>query len=64
MPKNKLLVYKIDCEYDMGFDDLYATKELAEKAIKEAEWDICDMTLAQVKKRKLVSIQEIEVTQE
>jgi hypothetical protein len=31
-------VYKIDCEWDMGFNYLYSTKAKAMKAIRTTDW--------------------------
>jgi hypothetical protein len=31
-------VYKIECEWDMGFKEIYKTKAEAEQAIQDTDW--------------------------
>ena len=55
-------VYKIDCEWDMGFEDLYYTKEAAQKAIDNTDWEsMVNMTLEEVIADNMVIIEEIIV---
>jgi len=55
-------VYKIWCEWDMGFSDAYSTKEKAQKAIDEMDWEgMCDYTLKEVQEDGMVSIEEVDV---
>lgn len=56
-------MYKIWCEWDMGEDwenTVFISKELAEKSLLQADWDMVDMTLEEVKEQGLVSIEEIK----
>lgn len=54
--------YKIDCEWDMGFYEAYATKELANQAIEDIDWESeMDMTLEEVKDDGLVYVDEFEI---
>jgi hypothetical protein len=55
-------VYKISCEWDMGFSDAYSTREKAQKAIDEMDWEkMVDYTLEKVMEYGLVSIEEVNV---
>ena len=41
--KMKTIVYKIECEWDMGFGDtVYSTKELARESIDSVSWEDVD----------------------
>lgn len=31
-------IYKIECEWDMGFKEAYKTRKAAEQAIKDTDW--------------------------
>lgn len=56
--------YKIWCEWDMGMNwenKVFLSKESAEKDIKEADWKMVSSSLKEVKKSRLVSIQELEI---
>ena len=55
-----MTVYKIWCEWDMGFNDVYLTKEAAQKDIDEADWSMCDITLQEAIDEGYVSIEEVE----
>ena len=55
-------IYKIDCEWDMGFAEAYETREKAQKAIDEMDWEgMCGSTLEEVQADGMVSIDEINV---
>lgn len=54
-------MYKIWCEWDMGFKDAYSTEAKAQKAIDEADWDLVDMTMEEILEEGLVGIEEVEV---
>lgn len=55
-------VYKIECEWDMGFKELYATKEEAQKDIEEVEWELeCGDSLESLITDGYVSIKEIKL---
>lgn len=55
-------IYKIWCEWDMGFADAYSSKEKAQKAIDETDWEnLCEYTLEEVQEDGFVSIEEIDV---
>ncbi|MEK6881227.1 MAG: hypothetical protein AABY22_16520 [Nanoarchaeota archaeon] len=55
-------VYKIWCEWDMGFDDLYSTKEKAQKVIDDQDWEgLVGMSLEDVKEDNLVAIEVMNV---
>lgn len=55
----KTTVYKIECEFDMGFRPFYLTLKEAEDVIMNADWSICDMSLSDIMKQNLVEIIEI-----
>lgn len=55
-------IYKIWCEWDMGFADAYSSREKAEAALADADWDMVGMTLEEVKEENLVEIQEVTVS--
>ena len=55
-------VYKIWCEWDMGFADAYSTKEKAQQTIDKMDWEgMCSYTLKEVQDDGMVSIEEVEV---
>jgi len=54
-------IYKIWCEWDMGFSDTYSTREKAQQDIDEADWDMCQTTLEDAQKDGNVSIEEIDI---
>ena len=54
-------IYKIDCEWDMGFSPYYATRELAQEAIDKMDWSMVDMTAKEAMFDNYVSIEEINV---
>jgi len=55
-------IYQIDCEWDMGFADAYKTREKAQKAIDEMDWEsMVGYTLEEVQADGMVSINEINV---
>lgn len=57
-------VFKIECEWDMGFKELYASREEAEQDIKDTDWvDLLEdgYTLENLMKAGYVRIKEIEV---
>lgn len=55
-------IYIIDCEWDMGFADAYSTREKAQKAIDEMDWEgMVGYTLEEVQADGMVSINEINV---
>ena len=55
-------IYKIDCEWDMGFADAYKTREKAQKVIDETDWEhMVGYTLEEVQADGMVSIIEINV---
>lgn len=57
-----MTVFKIECEWDMGFYEAYAAEELAWAAINSTDWETaCDMTLEEVLNEGLVSVTEIKV---
>jgi len=57
-----MTIYKIWCEWDMGFSEAYSTKEKAQEAIDNTDWEgMCDYTLEVVQEDGLVQIEEIEV---
>jgi hypothetical protein len=58
-----MTLYKIWCEWDMGFEDLYRTKEAAQKDIDEADWDMCDITLKEAIDEGYVHIEEVETNE-
>lgn len=54
-------VYKIWCEWDMAFPELFFSEAEAEDAIQDVNWeDEVDMTLEEVKEAGLVYIEEVE----
>lgn len=54
-------IFKIWCEWDMDFASDYSTKEKAEQALQDADWDMVGMTLQEVKDEGLVQIEEAKV---
>lgn len=59
-----MIVYKIECEWDMGFEELYHSSEAASKAIDEADWSAVlgdDDSLEDLIDDGYISIVEIEV---
>lgn len=59
-------VYKIWCEWEIGIEDnIYLTKELAQKVINEYDWEsYTDYTLKEVQEDGLVSIEEFNLITE
>jgi len=57
-----MIIYKIWCEWDMGFADAYTTRDKAQTDINEMDWEtLCDYTLKQVIDDGMVGIEEVEV---
>lgn len=57
-----MIVYTIWCEWEMGFEDAYSTREKAQEAIDCMDWEgLCDYTLEEVLNDGLVSINENKV---
>lgn len=57
-----MVVYKIECEFDMGFSDLYETKEAANVAVLKADWEeLCGMSYDDIVGDGLVSVEPVEV---
>jgi hypothetical protein len=58
-------IYKIGCEWDMGFAEAYDTKEAADKAIQEADWsyifDDDNETVKDLIQEGYISIKEVPV---
>ena len=55
-------VYKIWCEWDMGFWEAYISRELAQKAIDETDWkNTVGRSQEIVEQDGLAYIEEIEV---
>jgi len=55
-------IYKIWCEWDMGFAEAYSTREKAQKDIDEADWEgLVGSTLEEVINDGMVQIEEIEI---
>lgn len=55
-------VYRINCEWDMGFAEIYQTRESAQKDIDNADWEgLCGTTLEEAQEDGNVSIEEINV---
>ena len=55
-------IYRIWCEWDMGFWEAYATKELAQKDIDETDWeDLVGRDQKTVEGDGLVYIEEVIV---
>lgn len=53
--------YKIWCEYDMGFEELYSTEEKAQEAINEVDWvGLCDTTKEEMFEQGLLGVNEID----
>lgn len=57
----KTKIYRINCEWDMGFHDAYSTKEKAQKDIDNADWESCETTLEEAQSEGMVGIEEIDV---
>lgn len=54
-------VYKIWCEWDMGFAEIYGSEEAAKEDIENVDWEeLAEMTLEEVEEAGLISIEEIE----
>ena len=54
-------VFRIWCEWDMGFSEIYGSEEAAREDIEEADWEeLVQMTLEEVEEAGLVAIEEIE----
>lgn len=53
--------YKIDCEWDMGFAEVYSSYENARKDVEEADWSLCCTTLEEAEADGLVNIIEVVV---
>ena len=55
-------VYKIWCEWDMGFHEVYATKKLAQKDIDNIDWKtLVGRSQEIVERDGLVFISEVRV---
>lgn len=53
-------VYKIWCEWDVGFEsNIYATEELAQKDIDKYDWSMCGCTLKGAQEDGFVSIETL-----
>lgn len=57
-------VFKIECEWDMGFKEIYKSREEAEQEIKDTDWsDVLEDgdTLESLIEDGYVSIREIKL---
>jgi hypothetical protein len=55
-------VFKVECEFNMGFYELYETEELAYNDIENVDWK-CEtgMALSEILDEGLLSVTEIKV---
>jgi len=57
-----MIIYKIKCEWDMGFAEAYSTKEKAQEDIDGADWEgLVGETKEEIVNCGMVRIEEINV---